>query len=295
MRNNRKRTGKPTAEPAPSPAAQITVHPSLSYVVPTEFVDLPSRGKFYSKDNTLKGVQQVEIKYMTAREEDILVNQDYIARGIVLDKLVESILVDRSIVVTDIGDVDKMAILVQARKTGYGTNYQMKLNCDNCKTEQIFNFDLDELVSNALEESNNAPEDILVDEETGTFSFNLPVCKYDVVCRVLNNEDFKYLIELEKQRKKHSLDYNYTIELLRRMIIEIKEPNSNQNTIPITDPDIISQFLDFMPALDSKKLKITHSSLTPSFRMHQEVPCPACGHEAEREVPFSWAWFWNNE
>ncbi|HAI40279.1 MAG TPA: hypothetical protein DCM40_20375, partial [Maribacter sp.] len=67
-------------------------------------------------------------------------------------------------------------------------------------------------------------------------SFNLPVCKYDVVCRVLNNEDFKYLIELEKQRKKHSLDYNYTIELLRRMIIEIKEPNSNQNTIPITDP-----------------------------------------------------------
>ena len=171
----------------------------------------------------------------------------------------------------------------------------MKMHCESCNTEQIFDFDLDELVSNALGELNNSPEDVLVNEETGTFSFDLPVCKYNIVCRVLNNEDFKYLIELEKQRKKHSLDYNYTVELLRRMIVEIREPNSSQNAIPITDPEIISQFLDFIPALDSKKLKITHSSLTPSFRMHQEVPCPSCGGEAEREVPFSWAWFWNNE
>jgi len=279
-------------QPTTPPPSGVDLRPS--FVVPTEFIDLPTQGKFYSEGNSLKNVEKVEIKYMTAREEDILVNQDYITRGIVLDKLVESILVDKSIKVADIGDVDKMALLVHARRTGYGSVYEMEGSCTNCNTEQVFVFDLDILIDNATKESINIPDDIEIDDETGTFSFDSPVSRYKVVCRVLNNEDFKYLADLEKQRKKHSLDFNYTIEFLRRIIVEIREPDSNTNSIPITDPEIISQFLEFIPALDSKKLKMTHSSLTPGFRMYQEVECLSCTAVSEREVPFSWAWFWDN-
>jgi|TARA_X000001388_G_scaffold74360_4_gene67265 hypothetical protein len=293
-RNKQAQPNKPPEQQANHQNASPPMNIGPSFVVPTEFVNLPTAGKFYADGNSLKGVEKVEIKYMTAREEDILVNQDYIARGVVLDKLIESLIVDKSIKISDISDADKIAILVHARKTGYGNLYQMKGTCNNCNTEQTFSFDLEELIANAEKDTIEIPDGIVISEENNTFNFDLPISKYKVFCRVLNNEDFQYLTELEKQRKKHGLDFNYTVEFLRRMIVEVREPNFQSTSIPITDPEIISQFLDFIPALDSKKLKMTHTSLTPSFRMHQETACPACGHEAEREVPFSWAWFWSN-
>ncbi len=59
---------------------------------PTEEVTLPSKGLIYPKDNPLaKGV--LEMKYMTAREEDILTNDSYIKNGTVIDKLLQSLII----------------------------------------------------------------------------------------------------------------------------------------------------------------------------------------------------------
>ena len=59
---------------------------------PTEMVDLPSKGLFYPENHPLAS-GKVEMKYMTAKEEDILTNKSYIEKGIVIDKLLQSLLV----------------------------------------------------------------------------------------------------------------------------------------------------------------------------------------------------------
>ena len=64
------------------------------YDFPTEVVELPSKGLLYPKDNPLSS-GKIEMKYMTAKEEDILTNQNYIKQGIVLDKLMQSLIVSK--------------------------------------------------------------------------------------------------------------------------------------------------------------------------------------------------------
>lgn len=299
-RNNSRRQQKQTAKTQtqnqqppkqmPPPAAANPL--AAAFVVSTEFVDLPTRGLFYSQESTLFQMEIIEIKHMTAREEDILGNQDYISRGIVLDKLIDSILVDRAIKSQDLADIDKIALLVSARKTGYGLEYKQESTCNDCNKEGIFSFNMENLINNAINETRLAPENVLTDSETGTFDVELPACGYTATCRVLNNEDFKYIEDLEKQRSKHSLDFNYTIEFLRRMVISVHKSSSPGDIT--SDPSTISQFLDFIPAKDSRALKQAHSYLSPTFRMHEEVECPHCSAMQEKEVPFSWAMFWSD-
>tara|TARA_R100001377_G_scaffold78191_1_gene55798 strand:+ start:34 stop:795 length:762 start_codon:yes stop_codon:yes gene_type:complete len=89
---------------------------------PTEIVDLPSKGRIYSKSHPLSS-GKVEMKYMTAREEDILTNQSYIEKGIVLDKLMESLTMHK-FDIADIHTGDKNAIFIAARVLGYGSEYK---------------------------------------------------------------------------------------------------------------------------------------------------------------------------
>lgn len=279
---------QPTPNPPPAAANPL----AAAFVVSTEFVDLPTRGMFYSKDSDLFQTETIEIKHMTAREEDILGNQDYISRGVVLDKLIDSILVDRTIKSQDLADIDKIAILVSARKTGYGVEYKQEYACNECGKEGLFVFNMENLINNANNEIRLAPENVLTDPETGTFDVKLEACGYTATCRVLDNEDFKYIDDLEKQRSKHSLDFNYTIEFLRRMVLSVHKTSSPTDIT--SDSSTISQFLDFIPAKDSRTLKQAHSYLSPTFRMHEEVECPHCSAMQEKEVPFSWAMFWSN-
>ena len=92
---------------------------------PTEMVDLPSKGWFYDSDNPLSS-GQIELKYMTAKEEDILTNQPYIQNGTVLDKLLESVVVSK-VNVKDLVTGDKNSILVATRILGYGSEYNVSI------------------------------------------------------------------------------------------------------------------------------------------------------------------------
>ena len=90
---------------------------------PTEEIDLPSKGLVYPKDNPLSS-GKVEVKYMTAREEDILTNSSFIKKGNVLDKLLESVIIDKDINLDDIIVGDKNALLISTRILGYGKKYE---------------------------------------------------------------------------------------------------------------------------------------------------------------------------
>lgn len=91
----------------------------------TETVTLPSKGRLYSKESPLsKG--EVEIRYMTTREEDILTTQSFIEKGIVLDKLLQSVIVTEGVKVDDLTVGDKQKLLLQTRILGYGNDYTFK-------------------------------------------------------------------------------------------------------------------------------------------------------------------------
>ena len=97
-----------------------------NYDFPTEVITLPSKGLVYPESNPLsKG--SIEIKYMTAREEDILSSQNLIKKGIVLDKLFESVVVEPNVLIADISIGDKNAILLATRILGYGSDYVVEV------------------------------------------------------------------------------------------------------------------------------------------------------------------------
>ena len=101
---------------------------SNKFKLPTETVELPSKGILYPKESPL-AQGKIEMKYMTAREEDILTNQNYIRQGTVIQKLLESMIVTEGIDYNDLLMGDKDAILLAARILGYGKNYDIRYTC----------------------------------------------------------------------------------------------------------------------------------------------------------------------
>ena len=103
-RNNEDRLGAPdVASIQAETPPQITnrqinnSQDSLSFVAPTEFVDLPSYGVFYAEDHPLHKQECVEIKHMTAKEEDILSDKALLKKGLAIDRFLKSIIIDKNI------------------------------------------------------------------------------------------------------------------------------------------------------------------------------------------------------
>ena len=165
---------------------------------PTEEVTLPSKGLLYPKDSPLsKGV--VEIKYMTAKEEDILTNQNYIQKGTVIDKLLQSLIIT-DFNYNDFLVGDKNSILIAARILGYGKDYDFKYN------EKETTVDLTELEDKLLDES-------LIKEGKNEFDFTLPATKTPITFKLLTqSDDTKIQNELKGLKKinKHSNPLNTT-------------------------------------------------------------------------------------
>ena len=114
MRNNDERTGAVQQTDSPAPAqTQKGLSNNLSFVAPTEFVEIPSRGKFYPQGHPLHGKQTVEIKHMTAKEEDILTSQTLLKKGVALDRFLQSVMLDKSIDISTLLVGDKNALIVK--------------------------------------------------------------------------------------------------------------------------------------------------------------------------------------
>lgn len=250
----------------------------LSFSVPTETVELPSGGKYYPPSSKLHQLTHVEIKHMTAKEEDILAqpvpsnSKDFS----LFDKLIKSLLVDKEIDPKDMLEDDKTAILLSARKTGYGSKYESNSLCDLCQKIGTFEFDLDKT-------SFSPPEtELEYDPESNTFSIELPVSKINIRAKVLGEEDNKNIDFEEAQKAKVSLEFNRTLAVLRRIIYSAND---------IFDPQTIAKLVEVLPAADAKYLLNFHNKCYPKLNTTQEVACPNCGGVSEKEVPFSWAFF----
>ena len=143
-RNNQDRTGapQPDAPAPPPPVVENNTQDIFSFINPTEFVDLPSKGELYTEAHPLYGVESLEIRHMTAKEEDILTSEALIKKGIALDRLIDSLIVDKRVKSSNLLLGDKNAILVAARVTGFGPEYTVSLTCPQCGEDESQTIDL---------------------------------------------------------------------------------------------------------------------------------------------------------
>ena len=117
----------------------------LGFDIPVETVPLPSQGKIYSEDNWFYNKETIDIKSMTANEEDILASQAYIKKGTVIEELIKSCVMNRDANVDDLVIGDRNAVSIAIRITGYGSDYTVVSQCANCSASNDVIVDLSEL------------------------------------------------------------------------------------------------------------------------------------------------------
>lgn len=283
MSRNSRRTSvpKPQAPLRPSvpSAPQAPPNPfGVSFVIPTEVVSLPSRGKYYDPQSTMFNRESVEIKQMTAKQEEILSNLGYLEDGSMIERLISSILIDTSVNAAELMPADQNAIIIAARRSSYGNLYEVEQACGDCKGTHIFTFDLDKA---AIKEG--IPEDVVMLEDSGYFQFELPQTGLKTVIKVLTSSDEAYLKEQNEKALKLKIENSETVNFLRRVIISVNG---------ITDTALLNELYEVLPVLDIRKIKKTLRDITPSLDTSQEVACSGCGITTESEVPFSLGFFW---
>lgn len=232
---------------------------------PTETIELPSKGLFYPEENPLSS-GKVEMKYMTAKHEDILTNQSYIQKGIVLDKLLEALVVDK-INIKDLLTGDKNALLVACRILGYGKDYTFTYDKDE------YTVDLSLLENKEFDESQIA-------KGINNFNYTLPNSGTEITYKLLNGwDDNQIEKEIEGLKK---INKNITYDLSTRLKYIITSVNGD------SDKKTIRDFVDnYLLAKDSRALREHIKNTQPDVDLKFTTNS---GEEAT--VPINLNFFW---
>ena len=190
-------------DPAPMVAATTQNEPTsgtdFQWSIPTEVVSLPSQGRFYNEGHPLHNKTTLEIRYMTAKEEDILSSRTLIKEGVAVDRMLQNLLVDKSIDINSLLLGDKNALIIASRITGYGPEYKTKVTCPSCSTTSEHTFDLSIQNTNDINDGLRDAQATLTD--SGTFTVTLPLSKATVECKFLTGHD--EVRNFNKNKKRH--------------------------------------------------------------------------------------------
>ncbi len=234
---------------------------------PTETIELPSKGLVYPKDNPLSS-GKIEMKYMTAKEEDILSNQSYISNGTVIDKLLKSLIVSK-INYQDLIVGDKNAIMVAARVLGYGKDYEF-----DYKGERV-TVDLSTL--------DNKPFDEAISQGQNEFTFTLPQSGAIISYKLLTHKD-EMAIEAELRGLK-KINKNASPEVSTRMKYMILSVNGDD------DKKTIREFVDtYFLAQDARAFRKHIKEHQPDVELTTQVEL-SDGME-DIEIPITVNFFW---
>ena len=250
---------------------------------PTEIVDLPSGGKLYPEGHPLsKGT--VEIKYMTAREEDILSSQNLIRKGVVLDKLFESVVVEEGL---DIGDIfigDKNAILLATRILGYGKDYQVEVTDPFTGETQKETIDLSQIQIKEVDEK-------LLSSDN-RYSVTLPVSKKEVVLKLLTHKDETDIAaELQAlQRLQKKGQDSVSQEMSTRLRYIVQEVDGN------TDRGFINNYVkNNLLARESKFIRDYIRQISPDLDLKYQFTSDITGETEALDIPFGVGFFYPSE
>lgn len=242
------------------------------YDFPTEVLDLPSQGKVYPKDHPLAS-GRITIKYMTAKEEDILSNQNLIKKGVVLDKLFESIIVD-SVNPNDIILGDKNAIILATRLLGYGPQYSFKFYSSK------LNESIDATVDLAKVQTKEV--DFSIFNNKNEFDFTLPSNGKKITFKLLTHGDE---VAIEKDVQAMEKLGGVSSEITTRLRYMIKSVDG------ATDTATINKFVNGMLAMDSRALRAYVKKISPDVDM-KFVHIHDDGEVEEAPITMGVSFFW---
>ena len=234
---------------------------------PTEMVELPSKGLLYPKDSAL-AAGKIEMKYMTAREEDILTNQNYIQQGVVIDKLLQSLIIT-PIEYNDLLVGDKNAILIASRILGYGKDYEFEYKGQK---EVV---DLAEIKNKDINYS-------LLEAGKNEFTFTTPSTNTNITFKILTHGDEKSIEQEIKGLKKIYKDSSAELTTrLKRMITSVEGS---------PEPKTIRDFVDnYLLARDSRALRDYVNKVQPDVDLRF---FPEDGPDGGVDIPIGVTFLW---
>jgi len=236
---------------------------------PTEVIDLPSGGKFYPEGHPLRS-GQIELKYMTAKEEDILTSTNLIQKGIVLDKLLDSLIVTKGVSHEDFLLGDLNAVMVASRILGYGKEYPVTATCPKCGQANEHVVDLTQLESKEVENADL----ILV----------LPVSKKTVKLRLMTRKIEKEIqAELDSLKK---IGLQVEPEASTRLRYIIAEVDGSSTAKDIRDA------VDNMLVADTRALREFYKKVTPDVKFETQYTCEKCEHTGKISFSIGLNFFW---
>jgi hypothetical protein len=236
------------------------------FELPTETIELPSKGLLYPEDSELaKGT--VEMKYMTAREEDILTNQSYIQKGTVLDKLMKSLIISK-INYDELLIGDKNAIMVAARVLGYGKEYKFNYGGEA------------QLVDLSLLENKELDQN-LFKSRTNDFPFTLPNSGTEITFKLLTHKDEQDISrELEGLKKVNKDSSPELTTRLKYLITSVDGEREKKD---------IREFIDnYLLAMDSRALREHVKEIQPDV----DLTFFPDGYESGVNIPIGVNFFW---
>ena len=288
MSRNKDRLGlgddRPDAATAPPTILQNET-PGFAFVVPTEFVSLPSQGKYYPPGHPLHNQDSIEIKQMTAKEEDMLTSRTLLKKGVALDRVIQSLIVDKSINAQDLLMGDRNAIIIAMRVSGYGRDYNVQLTCPQCGAAQQCHYDLNDA---NIYRGENTDEYQVTYNDNGTFSTVLPRTQATVTFRMLTGHDEKRLSEASTTQNKNKRANNNTYEhvVTSQIAFMVVSVNGDESV------EARRYLVENIPSIDSRHLRRAYRAAAPTIDLTQDFECVECGHEQQLEVPLTADFFW---
>ena len=246
---------------------------------PSEVVDLPSKGLLYPKDHPLAS-GQIEIKYMTAKEEDILTSRTLIQKGIVLDKLMESVIIQDGVKLDDLLLGDKNAIMIATRILGYGKDYSVELVDPDSGEKQKETFDLTKIDDKKIDEK-------LFKGGKNEFNFDLPASKVKITFKLLTHKDEKEVDEELKALKKFQKESGVTSEIttrLKKAILSVDGDQTRKRINEFVDNELLSR--------DSLALREYLREITPDIDLSFTFVSEATGETSNMDIPLNVEFFW---
>lgn len=240
------------------------------FKLPTETVELPSKGLLYPEDSPLaKGT--VEMKYMTAKEEDILTNTNYITNGTVIDKLLQSLIVTEGVNYEDLLIGDKNAIMVAARILSYGKDY-------------AFQYLNEEVIVDLTTLTNKDIDYTVLEGRKNQFSYTLPSTGNQVTFKLLTHLDEKNIDREVAGLKK--LDKQSSAEVTTRLKYIITSING------ISDSKDVREFVDgYLLAKDARALREEYNKINPDINL-KFTHTGRDGGEEDVDLPINLNFFW---
>jgi len=214
-----------------------------------EIVKLPSKGLFYQNKIT-----EVNVEYMTSKDEDLLTTPSLIENGTVLDILLARKVKTKGITPDQLLAGDRNAIILFLRSSSYGPEYNVQV--PDPRTNVLFPEKVD-LLKLKYKKVTEQPDG------NGQFSIEIPMRKKTVMFRLLTSgEETMLTKQAEAQQDAYNLEFSeFNTLKLKSNIVSI---DGN------TDRSYISKFVDVMPALDALTIRRKIIDVSPDVDMEYE-------------------------